>query len=214
MLHLYFGSRDIEAAQHKSALALLAALGRNLAWGIIDAGLYLMARLGEFARKLLIVRRLHRAAAPGEGQRIVAGALPPLVVSVMTPPQLEDIRRDLAVLPPPPRHPWLGGQDRLGALGVLLLLFVSTFPVVMSFKAISDVILAVRISKAIGITMLFFVGYAFARHAGLNEFISGMAMVVIGVVLPALTRASLAASDLNSDSWTRRSAYWRMRLCR
>ena len=26
---------------------LLAALGCNLAWGIIDAGMYLMARLGE-----------------------------------------------------------------------------------------------------------------------------------------------------------------------
>ena len=182
MLHLYFGSRDIEAAQHKSALALLAAFGCNLAWEIIDAGLYLMARLGEFARKILIVRRLHRAAAPGEGQRIVADALLPLVVSIM-PGATRGYSRRPCCLAPSPRHPWRGGQDWLGALGVFLLVLVSTFPVGMPFMVISDVILAVRISQAIGITMLFFVGYAFARHAGLNEFMLGMAMVVIGVVL-------------------------------
>jgi hypothetical protein len=34
---------------------LFAALGCNLAWGIIDAGMYLMARLGERGRNALAV---------------------------------------------------------------------------------------------------------------------------------------------------------------
>ncbi len=35
---------------------LFAALGCNLAWGIIDAGMYLMARLGERGRNAMLAR--------------------------------------------------------------------------------------------------------------------------------------------------------------
>ena len=35
---------------------LIAALGCNLAWGIIDAGMYLMARLGERGHNALVGR--------------------------------------------------------------------------------------------------------------------------------------------------------------
>jgi hypothetical protein len=40
---------------------LFAALGCNLAWGIIDAGMYLMARLGERGRNALAVRAVREA---------------------------------------------------------------------------------------------------------------------------------------------------------
>ena len=35
---------------------LIAALGCNLAWGIIDAGMYLMARLGERGHNAVVAR--------------------------------------------------------------------------------------------------------------------------------------------------------------
>ena len=42
---------------------LIAALGCNLAWGIIDAGMYLMARLGERGRSAVLARAVRQPIA-------------------------------------------------------------------------------------------------------------------------------------------------------
>lgn len=47
---------------------LFAALGCNLAWGIIDAGMYLMARLGERGRNALSAKAV-RATTDREAAR-------------------------------------------------------------------------------------------------------------------------------------------------
>jgi hypothetical protein len=49
---------------------LFAALGCNLAWGIIDGGMYLMARLGERGRNAVIARKLREAANPEDAHRM------------------------------------------------------------------------------------------------------------------------------------------------
>lgn len=41
---------------------LIAALGCNLAWGIIDAGMYLMARLGERGHNAVVAQAIRKAA--------------------------------------------------------------------------------------------------------------------------------------------------------
>src|SRR5262249_30556221 len=40
---------------------LIAALGCNLAWGIIDAGMYLMARLGERGHNAVVAHAIRKA---------------------------------------------------------------------------------------------------------------------------------------------------------
>ena len=54
---------------------ILAALGCNLAWGIIDAGLYLMGCLGERGRGLLRLRSFRNTTDPEAGQRTLVDAL-------------------------------------------------------------------------------------------------------------------------------------------
>src|SRR5215468_6293869 len=56
---------------------LLGALGCNLAWGIIDANMYLMGCLAERARSLASLRAVRKAADPQKGQHLIAEALPP-----------------------------------------------------------------------------------------------------------------------------------------
>src|SRR5262252_7937073 len=68
---------------------LIGALGCNLAWGIIDGGIYLLARLNESGRAILSWRAVRDAADAGAAQRIVANALPPLLSSVLAPAELE-----------------------------------------------------------------------------------------------------------------------------
>ncbi len=158
---------------------LIAALGCNLAWGIIDAGVHLMARLHDQGGKIATLRAMRAATDLGAAQRIIADALPPLLASALRPEQLELIRQSVRELPEPPGRPGLTKRDWLGALGVCLLSFLSTFPIVIPFILIGDARLALRASNAVAIAMLFVCGYAFGRHAGIRPWAAGLVMVAV-----------------------------------
>jgi hypothetical protein len=158
---------------------LIGALGCNLAWGIIDGGVYLLARLNECGRAILNWRAVRDAADVGAAQQIVANALPPLVASVLAPTQLELIRKKLQQLPEPAR-PRLTKSDWLGALAICMLSFLSTFPVVIPFLLLGDPRLALRTSNAVAIAMLFLCGFMYGRCAGFRPMAMGLSMVALG----------------------------------
>src|SRR5262245_13597301 len=86
---------------------LIGALGCNLAWGVIDAGMYLMARLHEQGRSILMFRAVRDATDPEAAQQAIADALPPLLASTLPQQQLEIMREKLRQLPEPPKRPSL-----------------------------------------------------------------------------------------------------------
>jgi hypothetical protein len=165
---------------------VVGAVGCNIAWGIIDAVLFLMGSLAEKGRSLLAFRSL-RASEPQEAREILASALPPMVASVLETSELESMRLRLQQLPEPPEHARLGYEDWLGALGVFLLVFLSIFPVAMPFLLMSEGMAALRVSNAVAIAMLFVMGYAFGRMTGRQPLSVGIAMVVLGVILVGMT---------------------------
>ena len=68
---------------------LIGALGCNLAWGIVDGGLYLLARINERGSKNLTLRAIRQAPDAEAAQAVIADALPPELVSVLRAEQLE-----------------------------------------------------------------------------------------------------------------------------
>jgi VIT1/CCC1 family predicted Fe2+/Mn2+ transporter len=168
---------------------LLGALGCNMAWGIIDAIMYLMACLAERSRSLATLRAVRKAGNPEKAQRLIADALPPLLGAVLRPPELDGIRQHMEQLPEPPNHPRLSKSDWTGATGVFLLVVLSTFPVVLPFIFMAKAMPAQRLSNAIAIVMLFVTGYAFGRCTGYHPRAIGIAMVILGVGLVGLTMA-------------------------
>ena len=168
---------------------LVGALGCNLAWGIIDGVMYLMARLAERGRGLMIFRVVRTAEDPKEAHRLIADALPPLIASLLRPEELEAVNQRIRQLPEPKDHARLHKDDWLGGLGVLLLVFLSTFPVVIPFMVMTSVVPALRVSNAIAITMLFIAGFVYGRHAGRHPWLFGTLMVLLGASLSALTMA-------------------------
>ncbi len=190
MVLTFTGSLSLaEAGRGAIRTMLLGALGCNLAWGIIDGILYLMGCLAEKSKSLLALRALRRAKDPQKAQRILAGALPPLVASILQPAELETMSQRLKELPEPPERARLGNDEWLGALGVFLLVFLSTFPVVIPFIFMKNAWLALRVSNAIAIAMLFLTGYAFGRTTGRHPWVMGVSMVVLGGVLAGITMA-------------------------
>ena len=168
---------------------LIGALGCNLAWGIVDGGLYLLARIHEQGRTILTLRAIRQAPDPEIARRVVADVLPPELASILPMEQLELMRRKLQQLPEPHEHPRLSKRDWVGALGLCLLSFLSTFPVVIPFIFLSDAKLALRVSYAVAIVMLFCCGYAFGYHSGLRPWAAGVSMVAVGSALVSVAVA-------------------------
>ena len=168
---------------------LIGALGCNLAWGIVDGGLYLLGRINHRGDKLLTLRAVRQAPDAEAARRVIADALPPELAAFLPAEQLEAMRQRLQQLPEPSHGPRLTKRDWTGALGLCLLSFLSTFPVVIPFLLLSDARLALRVSYAVAIVMLFCCGYVFGIHSGLRPWAAGLAMVAVGGALVGIAVA-------------------------
>ena len=168
---------------------LIAALGCNLAWGIIDAGMYLMARLGQRGRMALVAQAVRETTDRENAHRLIANELPPPLAAIFRQSELELIREKINQLPHSAAGPRLSGRDWLGALGVFVLVVVSTFPVVIPFLFIEDARWALRTSNALAVAMLFLCGFFFGRYAGLRPWATGVVMVIIGAALVGIAIA-------------------------
>jgi hypothetical protein len=190
MVLTFTGSLSIaEAGRDDIRAMLIGALGCNIAWGIIDGVLYLMGCLAERGRNLTTYRAVRQAADPGQAHRLIASVLPPEIASVLRPEELESVRLRLLGLQEPPEHPRLSVSDWRGALGVFLLVFLSTLPVAVPFMVMHSATAAIRVSNGIAIVMLFVAGVAYGRVVRWAPWMFGISMVVLGVVLVALTIA-------------------------
>jgi len=171
------------AGREEVRTMLLAAIGCNTAWGLVDGVMYVLRNLVSRGRKAMLVRDVCAAATPEDGHRLIGEAMGALS-DPMTTPQFEHLRQWILHLPAeasaPPR---LMASDLRAALGVFVLVFTSTFPVVLPFMFVDDLHTAMRVSSVIAITMMFLCGHGWARYAGVNPWVAGLAMVFLGVVV-------------------------------
>jgi hypothetical protein len=190
MVLTFTGSLSVaEVGRDDIRTMLVGALGCNLAWGVIDAVFYLMGSLAEKGRDLAIFRAVRATKDMREAQRLIAEALPPVIASVIRPPELDAMHQRLQLLPEPPGPARLSGSDWRGAGGVFLLVFLSTFPVAVPFMVMQDATAAMRASNAVAVAMLFVAGAAYGRYVGRSPWVVGALMVALGGVLVALTIA-------------------------
>jgi uncharacterized membrane protein len=168
---------------------LIGAIGCNLAWGLIDAIMYLMSSLAERTEMYRIAIAVRTTTEPAETRRMIADVLPPIVASTLVDGDYNRIRTAISGSLNLRSHPGLGREDLLGAFAVFLLVFISTFPVALPFIFLHDAVTAMRVSNAIAVAMLFGTGYAFGNLAGYRPWLVAMAMVALGIVLVALTIA-------------------------
>jgi hypothetical protein len=166
---------------------LIAALGCNIAWGLVDGVMYMTMGLVERGHGLGIMRAL-RAAQPAEARGIIRDAVPPVVAAALSDDELDVLRTSIddVQLPSAPR---VRGDDLRGAATVALLVFLSTFPVALPFAFISDPTTALRTSNAVALLMLFSAGWLLGRYAGAKPWFVGALMAALGAVLVVITVA-------------------------
>src|SRR5262245_17095007 len=141
------------AGQNEVRTVMAAALGCNLAWGLVDAVMYLVRMVTERTRNRALAKQLS-SADPEAAQRLIAQALPEHVAAIVGAEEIEGMRRRLLALSPGER-PIMGTRALLEAVGIFLMVVVATFPVVAPFVLTDDVRRAMLWSQAITLAMLF-----------------------------------------------------------
>jgi len=127
-----------EADNNEVRNTLIAAIGCNIAWGIVDAVMYILATLGERGRSKTILQLVRTTDKIETAKGYIADSLPPVIASVTDDNQLENLRKSLLALPDNNIKVRLTKDDLKIAFGIFLLVFISTFPVAIPFLLVKD----------------------------------------------------------------------------
>lgn len=181
----------LEAGRAEVKDLLIAGIGCNIAWGMIDAIVYLITTLTERARALRLLQRLNQLQ-PGDDRGVAAlrDALPGPLAAICRDDELGDWQARLRQRPELSQGPIFRWNDLLNSLGVFLMVFLSTFPVLLPFMFMQDPVPALRLSHAIALLMLLLIGRGLARYAGSpRPLLIGVLFAVAGVAIVLATIA-------------------------
>jgi len=174
-----------EEGREGARAMLIAILGCNLAWGIIDGVFYVLGQVFERGRLRRIGSRLRGAASDGEAHRLVADEfdeqLEPFTDESVRERLYRSIVERVRAIPPAPNP--VRREDLMGGLVAGWLVFACSFPAVLPFLILDEPRLALRISNAILLGLLFFVGWRMARHTLAKPWLAGATFLVFGLVL-------------------------------
>ena len=163
---------------------MLAALGCNLAWGLTDGVMFLVASITEDRRKAGLLVRLHNARDNAEANRLIADELPLRLQTHANPAVYEAIRESL--MNAPEQIKVLNFRRIRDAVQVFLLVVLSTFPIVLPFMFVEEPMHALRLSNLMGLLTLFVSGYFLGRFADGRPLRFAFGMSLIGAVMIAI----------------------------
>ena len=165
---------------------LLATLGCNIAWGIIDAVMYVMTSIMHRGHRMRFIAAIQSAPDEATKRHIVAAEMEEALAHKTTPAEREAIQATIVSMASHarPGHVRATREDWLGALNCFLLVVLSTLPAILPFLFIlEDALRALRISNLLLVGMLFVAGYQWAKHAGLRPWLSGFLFLIASLTL-------------------------------
>jgi VIT1/CCC1 family predicted Fe2+/Mn2+ transporter len=164
---------------------LIATIGCNIAWGLIDGVLYVLAQLFERGRLRRVAHHVRGSASSADAASLVAAELDELLEPVTDKPLREQLYGTIAErLRTQGLEPnRIRGSDLAGGLASGWLVFACSFPAAIPFFFIDEPRLALRVSNAVLLALLFIVGFRAGRATTANPWITGGTFLVIGLIL-------------------------------
>ncbi|HZZ93769.1 MAG TPA: hypothetical protein VFE23_14505 [Usitatibacter sp.] len=162
---------------------VVTALGCNLAWGLVDAVMYLVRTITERGRTLNLALAVRAAPDAASGRRAVGRALSQVASQLVSDAEIEAVRLRIVALPALPERPHLYARDALAAVAIFLIVVAATFPIVLPFIFIADVGTAKWVSRIVALAMLFMGGRSLGRHAGYGGWRTGFSMMGLGAAV-------------------------------
>lgn len=164
---------------------LAAALGCNVAWGFIDAVMYVMNCITERAEKAYVIHAIREAPDAAAALEVVRHEVEPRFGALAGKPQSDAVCRAILeyLSRAEPPAPGVTRDDVYGAAACFWLVFLACLPATLPFLVFSDPHRALRVSNALLIAMLFVVGQKWAQYARMSRLAAGAVMVAIGLTL-------------------------------
>jgi hypothetical protein len=172
-----------ESGREEIRTMFAAALGCNLAWGLVDAVMYLIRTVTDRGRQVTLLRAVRAAPDAVSGRRLIERSLSRVAAGLVSATEVEAVRGRIVAAGSVPTRPTLRRDDWVAAAAIFALVVASTFPVVVPFAVIDDVGAAMWVSRGISLAMLFAGGLALGRYAGYGSWKVGFMMVGLGTAL-------------------------------
>lgn len=192
MVLTFTGTFSVANAGESSVRELLiASLGCNLAWGMVDGCMLLLNRLAERGHAWRLFHHLKKIPlGSAQAFELLADAMPALVTTVMHANDVQTLHQRVLEQRIARTSLKLDPSDLLAALAVFLLVVLSTLPVVLPFVLLDEPLLALRVSNATALLMLFLIGLGYGRFAGARSpTITALVFTLLGVALVFATIA-------------------------
>ena len=164
---------------------LIATIGCNIAWGVIDGVFYMLGQLFERGRRRRVVQLVRRVEQDTDAAALVADELDDIIERVMTREERQTlygriVQHVRAGEMPPNR---VTRSDLMGGIASFWLVFLSSLPAAIPFLFIDDARLALRVSNAILLGLLFWIGCFFARYTTSRPVLTGLTFLLFGAAL-------------------------------
>ncbi|MGA7410369.1 MAG: hypothetical protein WBW33_07775 [Bryobacteraceae bacterium] len=164
---------------------LVAALGCNIAWGIIDGALYGLGSLTDRHRRRRFLMDLANAADDAAFSTI-GGKLDPLLDPETSPEERTRICQ--TILPIMLRiqapEPHILKEDLYSMIAIFSIDVASVIPAVIPFLIFStQPRFALRVSNAVLIGLLFVTGLMWGKYTGVNAYLAGCCAMLLGLGL-------------------------------
>jgi hypothetical protein len=177
----------LTAAEGSSGIRqlLLAAIGCNLAWGIIDAVMYVMNNITVRSLEMRLVHTIQDAPDKDAALNLIRNEIDPRLHSLLDPEESLALSRSIhkRIAQMKVAKVRVTREDLYGAIACFWLVFVSCLSAAVPFLIFSEPMVALRVSNALLVVLLYLVGRRWARYAGTNRLLTGLSMVAIGLLL-------------------------------
>jgi hypothetical protein len=170
---------------------LIALIGCNIAWGIIDAAMYLVNELFTRGKRRRVAEAVRSAKDEPASVAVVANELDALLEGVGDDAERQALYSRVAakVRTADIKPNRLTGADFMGAFTSFWLVVIASLPAAIPFLIWDDARFALRVSNGILLAFLFFCGYKWARYTLGNPWTAGLVFLAGGFGLVAVAIA-------------------------
>jgi hypothetical protein len=164
---------------------LIAVIGCNVAWGIIDGALYVVGQLFDRGRSRKLGMAIRASADKSAATALVAEELDPMVSGVLSKSECEVLYGRVAenIMQKPAAAAGVTKEDWLGAFTSFWLVVITSAPAAIPFLLFDDARFALRVSNAVLLALLFLTGYWWSRYTLGKPWRTGFFFLIGGSLL-------------------------------